>query len=58
MNLITCSEDCEYQQDGYCRLDAGAPINSKKVNGCSYFKQRSPSGQQTAAAAEQNGKRD
>lgn len=42
MNLITCAEDCEYQQDGYCQLEGSAPISGVKVNGCSYFQKRKP----------------
>ena len=42
MNLITCSEDCEYQIDGYCGLDSPTlPPQGKAQNppvgGCSYF---------------------
>lgn len=40
MNLITCAEDCEYQEDGYCRLESGAPVNSVRVGGCSYYQRR------------------
>lgn len=40
MNLITCSADCEYQKDGYCKLGGGAPVNMVRVEGCSYYKKK------------------
>lgn len=42
MNLVNCDENCQYQQDGYCKLNHNPVINSVKVNGCSYFTKRKP----------------
>ncbi|MFZ2538068.1 MAG: hypothetical protein WAX04_04130 [Oscillospiraceae bacterium] len=42
MNLITCDENCKYQNEGYCQLNQNAVINGLKVNGCSYFIKRKP----------------
>lgn len=37
MNLITCAENCEYQKEGYCTLDGGAPDSAVRVGGCNYY---------------------
>ena len=42
MNLITCAEDCEYQKDGYCALDGGAPVSAVRVGGCNYYRPSKP----------------
>ena len=37
MNLISCSNPCVHQQDGYCKLEQPIPITGAAVNGCCYF---------------------
>lgn len=49
MNLITCAENCVYQQEGYCRLTGGAPVSALPKNGCSYYKPRSHAGNRSTA---------
>lgn len=49
MNLITCSENCEWQNDGCCKLDADAVIGAERINGCCYYKK--PVGSECSAAA-------
>ncbi len=36
MNLITCSEDCRYQIDGFCTRTGTAPA-ALQVAGCCYY---------------------
>lgn len=38
MNLITCNENCQWQEEGCCRLEEDAQIGVEKVNGCCYYK--------------------
>ncbi|MEG2428792.1 MAG: hypothetical protein RSA99_00235 [Oscillospiraceae bacterium] len=38
MNIVTCSENCFYQQDGYCKLNSQATFNAIGKNGCNYYK--------------------
>lgn len=36
MGIITCSENCKYQQDGYCDLKNASKITNTDKN-CPYF---------------------
>ena len=40
MSLIQCSQGCEFQIDGYCRLEKCGFVNSTE-DGCPYFKKKS-----------------
>lgn len=42
MNLVSCIENCCYQQDGWCSLPAGAPVSASVVNGCCYYTKKMP----------------
>ncbi len=37
MNLILCSRNCRYQQDGYCCLEGAAVITNAAAAPCCYF---------------------
>jgi len=37
MSLIQCDEPCNYQKDGYCKLDKLGTVNYNDKN-CPYFK--------------------
>ncbi len=37
MNLITCSADCKYQQDGYCGLDVPGAVTNVTHPGCVHY---------------------
>lgn len=45
MTLIPCMEDCVYQQDGYCTLDAAAAVTN--CSQCSCVHKVKPSEPQT-----------
>ncbi len=34
MTLISCSEKCIHQSEGYCMLDAAAAVTDTTVRGC------------------------
>lgn len=38
MNLVTCSQSCVYQKDGYCKLDNMLYVSNVKIDGCCYYK--------------------
>ena len=41
LNLITCAEDCVFQQEGYCTLACGAPVSlSHPPSGCFHYQPR------------------
>ncbi len=42
MSLITCTEDCAYQHDGYCHLDTATAPGGGGGKGCVYYKKSSP----------------
>lgn len=42
MNLVTCSEDCKYQEEGYCKLKDNRVINATIEHGCCYYQKRKP----------------
>jgi len=37
MSIITCAEDCNYQQEGYCQLDTAAIITNTTQKGCVHY---------------------
>lgn len=37
MNLVSCAEKCEYQQDGLCQLPNGACASASPIKDCCYF---------------------
>lgn len=39
MNLITCSENCAHQKEGYCNLENSMLISSAERK-CCFFQQR------------------
>lgn len=38
MNLVTCSEQCIHQNDGYCNLNDFNATSLSTANRCAYFK--------------------
>lgn len=43
MSLIPCSDNCIYQEDGYCRLDISSIITNNDVGSCVHKIERNDS---------------
>jgi hypothetical protein len=37
MTLVACSENCEYQKDGYCQTPENAVATNSTNNNCCYY---------------------
>jgi hypothetical protein len=43
VSLIHCTSDCQYQNDGYCRLETAAEISAgPNYSDCLHFKAKEP----------------
>ncbi len=48
MSLIQCDDDCIYQKDGYCQLDAPTVITNHTGLGCVHYVKRTDAGRDAA----------
>lgn len=55
MNLVKCNQDCCYEKDGYCKLNAQASVSGEIVDGCAYFKKRNKVLKSTKNINQKNG---
>ena len=52
MNLIACSADCKYQQDGYCGLDSPGTVTNLTHPGCVHYIPKQQNAQSKEAQAQ------